>query len=238
MTVLELVLALVAVCAGAIIQGLIGFGFSLVAVPVISLIEPAALPAGILMLALPMTVWMSLRERGHIDLRGFLQISFGRLFGTALGVWIVTSVPEIGLSIVIGAAILVAVGLSIVTPQFEAGNRTRMIAGVLSGLMGTAAAVGGPAVALTYQRQPGSVVRSTLAVSFVLGSIVSLVALAIAGEAKTDDVFIALSLVPGLAVGLWLADRLRARLDAGWLRPAVLVFATIAAVGAIAKGLL
>ena len=174
------------------------------------------------MLALPMTVWMSLRERGHIDMRGFLQISFGRLFGTALGVWIVTSVPESGLSTVIGAAILVAVGLSVVTSQFEASNRTRIIAGVFSGLMGTAAAVGGPAVALAYQGKPGSVLRSTLAVSFVLGSIVSLVALAIVGEAKTDDAFVALSLLPGLAVGLQLADRLRARLDAGWLRPASL----------------
>jgi uncharacterized membrane protein YfcA len=234
----ELAIALIAVCAGALVQGSIGFGLSLISVPAISLIEPGALPASILVLALPMTVWMALRERGHIDVRGFLQITFGRLFGTAAGVWVVASVSESRLSVVIGAAIVVAVGLSVLAPQFEAGNRTRVVAGVFSGLMGTAAAVGGPALALAYQKHPGSVLRSTLAVSFVAGSVVSLAALAIAGQVEGDDVLIAVSLVPGLAAGLFLADRWRGRLDAGWLRPTVLSFAAIAGTAAIVKGLL
>ena len=42
---LEAVLALAAVAAGALIQGSIGFGYAFVAVPMMALLYPEALPA-------------------------------------------------------------------------------------------------------------------------------------------------------------------------------------------------
>jgi uncharacterized membrane protein YfcA len=232
------VLATVAVAAGAHVQGSIGFGLSLVSVPVISLIHPTALPATILLLALPMTMWMALRERVSIHVTGFLQITLGRVFGTAGGVWILAVVPVAQLSVVIGAAVVLAVTLSVFNPGFEAGNRSRVVAGILSGLMGTAAAVGGPPLALAYQKRPGSELRSTLAISFVIGAIMSLVALGIAGKVELGHALFALELMPGLTLGLFTATRLRGSLERGWLRPLVLAFAAISGIVAVAKGLL
>ena len=76
----------VAVAAGAIIQGSIGFGYALVAVPAMVLLLPWAVPVTPLFLALPMTLLMSAREWRSIDLSGFALITAGRLLGTAVGV--------------------------------------------------------------------------------------------------------------------------------------------------------
>jgi uncharacterized membrane protein YfcA len=234
----QVLLAATAVAVGALVQGSIGFGLSLVSVPVIGLMRPTALPVTILLLALPMTMWMALRERRSIHLPGFLQITFGRVFGTAGGVWILAVVPVAQLSVVIGAAVVLAVTLSVLNPAFEAGDRSRVAAGVLSGLMGTAAAVGGPPLALAYQKRSGSELRSTLAISFVIGAIMSLVALAIAGKVEVWHALFALELLPGLGLGLYAAARLRSFLEKGWLRPLVLAFAAVSGIVAVVKGFL
>ena len=57
----------VAVAIGAVIQGSIGFGYALVAVPALVLILPWAVPAAPLLLALPMTTLMRAREWRSID---------------------------------------------------------------------------------------------------------------------------------------------------------------------------
>ena len=65
----------VAVAAGAVIQGSIGFGYALVAVPAMVLLLPWAVPVTPLFLALPMTLLMSAREWRSIDLGGFALIT-------------------------------------------------------------------------------------------------------------------------------------------------------------------
>jgi uncharacterized membrane protein YfcA len=107
----------------------------------------------------------------------------------------------------------------------------------MSGFMGTVAAIGGPPLALAYQRRPGPQLRSTIAVSFVVGSIISLIALWAGGHVELEHVVLAVKLLPGLILGLILAARVHGFLDRKWLRPAVLVFAGISGVAAIVKGL-
>ena len=231
-------LAGAAVIVGAFVQGSIGFGFALVVVPAIALVRPGAVPVTLLFLALPMALWMALRERGAIDMAGFVEISIGRVLGTAGGVWILATVTTDQLSVVIGSSLVLAVILSFANPAFEAGSKSRFFAGALSGLMGTSAAIGGPPLALAYQKRSGSELRSTLAISFVVGAIISLAALAAAGQVEGWHALFALELAPGLAVGLFAAVRLSRRLDGVWLRPLVLAFAGISGVATAVRALL
>ena len=229
---------LAAVGVGAVIQGAIGFGYALVAAPVLALVLPTALPAALLFLAFPLTGFMAIRERRSIDSRGFLWITAGRVLGTGAGVALLELVPASSLSVLFGTLIVAAAALSALGPAFEAGTRTRFAAGVASGVMGTAAAVGGPALALVYQSRPGPELRSTLALSFVVGLILSLGALALAGEVAGWHVILAASLLPALLAGL-AASRLAAgAVDRRWLRTAVLAFAGAAGLAAVVKGLL
>ena len=237
MTAWELAVCAVAVLAGGMVQGAIGFGLSLIAVPVIGLIDPSALPATMLMLAVPFTAAMAWRERENIDVPGFWLIALGRIPGTAAAVWLLSVITESQLSIVIGAAVIVAVVFSVIAPEIPLGTPTRLVAGTISGLMGTAASIGGPPLAIAYQRRPGPELRSTLAVSFVFGSTLSLAALLPFGHVDGGHLVLAAWLLPGLALGLYLATKLHRLLDKGWLRPTVLVFAAISGAVAIVRSL-
>ena len=233
----ELIVCAVAVAIGGIIQGSIGFGLSLISVPVVAVIDPSYLPATMLILAIPFTGAMAIRERENIDMPGFWLIAIGRLPGTALAVWLLSVISEAELSIVIGAAVIVAVAFSVFAPAVPLGTTTRLVAGAISGLMGTAAAIGGPPLAIAYQRRPGPELRSTLAISFVVGSAISLGALSLSGHVRLDHLVFAAILFPGLALGLFLATKLTRFLDKGWLRPVVLLFAAISGAVAILRSL-
>ncbi|MBI2239080.1 MAG: sulfite exporter TauE/SafE family protein [Actinobacteria bacterium] len=228
---------LVASAAGGAIQGVIGFGFALVAVPAITLVEPRALPVTVLLMAFPMASLMALRERHHIDVGGFVSITAGRVFGTAAGVWVLLVVPAGSVSVLIGSLIVAAVALSVVGLDLAPKRSTTFGAGIVSGIMGTTAAIGGPALAVVYQRRPGPELRSTLALSYVVGLTLSLAALVVAGRVQRWQGILALELVPGMLVGLLASHRAARFLDRRWLRPAVLAFAAGAGVVIVIRGM-
>jgi uncharacterized membrane protein YfcA len=234
----ELAVALAAVLAGAFVQGTVGFGVNILAAPVMALVEPDALPAVLILAALPLATGMLVREHGHIDRDGLRWLLIGRLPGTALGALVVATLPPDDLAAVIGALVLVAVGMSVAAPPLAVTRSTALAVGALSGAMGTASSIGGPPPALLYQHHPGAVLRSTTAALFVVGTILSASALAVAGEVTVDDVVLAAVLTPAIAGGLGLSHVLAGHIDAGWLRPAVLVVAAVAGVATMLRGLL
>ena len=226
----------VAVAAGAVIQGSLGFGYALVAVPAMVLLLPWAVPVTPLFLALPMTLLMSAREWRSIDLRGFALITAGRLLGTVAGVVLLVLAPKGYLSMLTGLLILTAALGSFLKPTFEVNKRTRLAGGVASGVVGTVAALGGTPLALVYQDRSGAELRSTLAISFVVGIAMSLVGLGLAGQVEGRHVLLALQLLPCMLVGLWVSRWVVGRLDERWLRPAVLAFAAAAGLVIILLG--
>jgi uncharacterized membrane protein YfcA len=233
---LEAILVLVAVAAGALIQGSIGFGYAFVAVPVMTLLYPEAVPTTPLLLALPMTMLMTARERRSIDVTGFFLITGARALGTVAGVALLVFVPANFLSILVGLLIVSASFVSFLKPSFEVDNKTRLIGGMASGITSTAAAIGGPPLALIYQDRSGAELRSTLAISFVAGIILSLLGLALAGKVEGWHLVFALQLLPGLLVGLWASRWVVKHLDERWLRPAVLAFAAVAGLAVVFLG--
>ena len=234
----ETALVLLAVTLGALVQGSIGFGFALIAAPTLTLLRPDALPATLLLIAVPMTALMAMRERAAIDVPGFLHALGGRVLGTLAGAGLLLVVPAGYLSVLIGAIILVAVATSAVSPEVEVRRATSVGAGFASGVMGTAAAVGGPPMALLYKDRPGAELRSTLAASFVVGSVLSLIALAASGKVEAWHALLALQLFPGMLLGLLLSRYTLRLVDRGWMRAAVLGFAATAGAVAVVKGLI
>lgn len=234
----EMAFVLAMVLIGALIQGSIGSGFAFAATPAMALIVPEAVPATLLFLSLPMAVLMAFRERESIDGRGFLWIVAGRLPGTLLGAWILLVVPPDSLGLLFGLLILAGVVMSVRSGGFEARSGTQFAGGVASGVMGTAAGMGSPPLALVYQGRPGGELRSTLAVSFVVGVVTSLVVLALLGKVSAWHLLFALGLSPGMLLGLWASGTVTSFVDHRWLRPAVLAFAAVSSLAAIAKGLL
>jgi uncharacterized membrane protein YfcA len=179
---------------------------------------------------------MSVREWRSIDLSGFALITAGRLLGTVAGVVLLVLAPKGYLSIVTGLLILTVALGSFLKPTFEVNKRTRLAGGVSSGVVSTVAALGGTPLALVYQDRSGAELRSTLAISFVVGIIMSLVGLGLAGKVEGRHVVLALELLPGLLIGLWTSQWVTKRLEERWLRPTVLMFAALAGVVIILLG--
>jgi uncharacterized protein len=227
---------IVVVAVGAAVQGTVGFGANLLVVPVVAVVEPAALPVVPMLLVVPLAVAMVRREPHGVDRRAVGWLMLGRLPGTLIGTWVVARVAVDTISVLCGVGVLVAVVASLLTTTVRVTPATTVTAGLASGALGTATSIGGPPVALLYQHHEGPVLRATLAAMFALGTVLSLGALAVAGVVDGWHVWLALALSPGTAAGIAGSGWLARRADSGWLRPAVLAFAAVTAIVAIARG--
>ena len=223
------------VALGALIQGSLGFGFAFAVAPALALVRPEAVPATIVLLSIPMVVLMALRERGAISVRDFLWITAGRLPGTLAGGWILSAIPTSSLTVIFGLLILAGVIMSALGPNFKAGSGAQFLGGIASGIMGTTAGIGSPPLALVNQGRPGAELRSTLAISFVVGTTMSLMVLFDVGMVHEWDILLAIKLLPGMLVGLLASNFAISHLDERWLRPALLAFAAASAVVTILR---
>jgi hypothetical protein len=233
----ELAVVSLAVAGGALVQGSVGFGSNLVAVPVLAVFNAEALPATLTLVVVPLVIAMAVREHHAVDRAGVAWLTVGRVPGSVLGAWVVVVVSSATLSVLLGAGVLVAVAMTALAPPVPVNGVTATATGFAAGVMGTATAIGGPPMALLYQHHEGPVLRSTLAVAFAFGTAISIVVLAVAGAIEPWQVALATALLPGLAAGLVLSRLLVDRLDGSWLRPAVLTLAAVAAVLAIVRGM-
>lgn len=232
LTVGAVLVAAVATALGATIQGSIGFGMNLVTVPALALVLPEALPVAVIVLGLPISLGMLQHEHGSVDRTGVAWILAGRVPGTVAGAWVVATVSTTYLQAIVAVVVLLLVVASVAMPAVPVRRDTQVAAGVVSGVTGTAAGIGGPPLALLYQHHAGPVMRSTLAASFLLGTVLSLVTLAAAREVGAGQLALGALLAPLAVGGSVVGRRLHAWLDRGWLRPAVLVFAAAAALTA------
>jgi hypothetical protein len=228
------------VVAASTVQGVVGFGSNLLAVPVVALIVPSALPGAMVIPGVPMAIAMAVAERDHVDRRGSRFLVLGRLPGTLIGVAVVAAVSSDALAILIGIVVLLAVGLSIVASHLHPGvtPRTATAAGVVTGVTGTAAAIDGPPLALLYQHHPPPVFRATLATQFAVGAAITLTALLLAHHLHLWQVLLGLSLMPGFFAGLGLSLVIRPRVAHHNLRPVVLTIAALTGVAAIARAVI
>ncbi|HEY3669373.1 MAG TPA: sulfite exporter TauE/SafE family protein [Acidimicrobiia bacterium] len=238
-SVLEWFVIALAVVGASTVQGVVGFGANLLAVPLVALIVPAALPGAMVIPGIPMAVAMATTERDHIDWRGSRFLLLGRLPGTAVGVAVVAAVSTDTLAIVIGAVVIAAVVLSAAASHLHPGVTpvSASVTGVATGITGTAAAIDGPPLALLYQNDPAPVFRSTLATQFAIGTVFTITGLLIGGQLHAWQVLLGITLIPSYFAGLALSFVLRPRLAGRDLRWAILAIAALAGVAAILRGL-
>jgi uncharacterized membrane protein YfcA len=161
MTVAAFVLTAVATVLGATLQGSLGFGINLVCVPILALLVPKSLPVTAIVLGIPLSLGMVRYERHAIDRSGVGWIIAGRIPGTAVGALIVAVVSTSAQQSIAGAIVLVLVLASVLMPSPILRPGSLAAAGLVSGVTGTAAGIGGPPLALLYQHHPGPTMRST-----------------------------------------------------------------------------
>ncbi|MCP4306271.1 MAG: sulfite exporter TauE/SafE family protein [bacterium] len=231
----ELAIALVATMLGAVVQGTIGVGFAVLSVPILSLVNPILAPVPQLLLAVPLALSMTWRERTHIEARTVGWLLSGRIPGAAMGLVLLALATQRSLDIGIAVSVLVAVGILGAGLTVPRSPVTDFSTGVIAGIMGMVASMGGPPAALLLKDGKGPAVRSSLALFFSVGLAVTVVLRLVTGRISSDDVTISLLLLPAMLLGYIISSRLRDRIDGTTLRPAILTISTVAAVGLLIR---
>lgn len=235
MSGVQLVAAGTVAAVGATLQGSIGFGLNVVAAPLLVLIDTSFVPGPALAAALMLAPLVGFRDRAGLDRRGVGWILAGRVPGTVLGASAVAVLSGRGVAVAMSVMVLFDVVLSASGWRLPRTIPTMTIIGAVSGLMGTVSSIGGPPVAMLYQDSRGAELRSTLSMIFTVGAFMSVVFLAAAGEFGMEQIRLALTLAPGLAIG-FLASRWTARwLDRGFVRPVILGVSACSAAAALVR---
>lgn len=237
MSALDLGLASLAVVAGAVIQGSIGFGLNLIVAPALIAIDPGLVPGPPAFLSLVLTLLMVRRDRRSADVRGVGWALAGRVPGTLAGAAAVAVLTEHGLSTAFGILLLLAVLMTASGYRLRPTPGALVAAGLLSGFMGTTTSVGGPPMALVYQEADGATIRGTLAAFLTVGISLSLLSLAAIGRFGGAEMRASLVLVPALIVGFAVSRRVAPWLDRGRTRTAVLLISGASAVVILARTL-
>jgi uncharacterized protein len=217
----------VATLVAAFVQGTTGVGFALIVAPVLAFLAPDLLPVCLLALMIPLNLYVAWRERAALDRSGAGWITVGRFLGTFGGLWVLAALTTSQLRILIGASTVLAAVATLIAPSFTPGRRALVAAGVITGVTETATGIGGPPLALVYQHRAPATLRSTLALCFLLGQLMSLAFLATAGRATGAQLGWALMLTPSLVIGATLSHRVHGRVGGRALRAFVLIFAVV-----------
>ena len=236
---LWVILALgLAVGLGALTQSAIGFGLAVVAAPFVVLVEPSLMPVGLLVGGFFLPLWELVSNERDIDVR-LLASAYGmRLLLTPIGVLLVAWAGAREIALLVGVMILVVVVVSLTPHSVRASAPNALVAGAVTGVAGTAAAIGGPFLALVLQHERPPRIRSTLAAFFVLGSATALIGLAIAGQVQATQLIAGAIWLPFIALGVWLGRPVRRAILPTRMRKVVLGFCTVASLVVIARALL
>lgn len=229
-------LAPLSILLGYVIFGMVGFGATLINVPLLAQFLP-------LRFVLPLTLALDLSAavmvgsgfRGQADraeLRRMLPFVF---LGMALGLALLINLPERVLLVLLGVFVLYAGISSLARRTNAAAIRTgwAMPAGIAGGIFSALYGTGGPIYTIYLSRRIAdkTVFRATMATLILTVSLTRLAMFAISGLLLQDHLLLAaLLLTPFVALGLALGNRLHHRLSGP--RIMRMVFVLIVANGA------
>ena len=226
----QYVLAVLVVAVGAMIQGSLGFGLGLVSAPALALIDATFIPGPLLLVGVAVTLTVFLRERGAVDWKGMKWAIFGRVIGTIAGGWAVVAFSKDAVIVLVAVLVLAGVLMTSIGWKIKTNRTTLSAAGLVSGVMGTLTSVGGPPMALVYQRETAQKLRATLAGFFLVGATFSLLTLAVSGGMSQHDFALGALMLPGYVIGM-IANRWASKfLDKGYSRVAVLSFSALSSI--------
>ncbi|OUS51280.1 hypothetical protein BM607_008405 [Shewanella sp. SACH] len=224
-----LALASLIVFLGALTQSLIGFGLAVVASPLLYIVDPQLVPGPVIAMGFTISLLTLFRERGHLEFNGLQYALLGRVPGGFIGASLLLFAPQPILGLSIAAIVAVAVILSLYKFSLPVNKKTLFGAGVVSGIFGNIAAIGGPPMAILLSGKDASQFRAALSAFFIFSSTIAMVILAITGLLELKHLWLSLMLLPSVLLGYVVAGRLVGSVDKDKTKMATLVLCSISA---------
>ena len=222
MSAVELVLAIAAVAGGAIVQGSVGVGLSLVAAPALVAIDPTFIPGPLVIVGQVVGIRHIIVEGRHIDWQAIRHALWGLPVGIVGGLAVFELVPERVRTILIGALVAGSALILLAGFRLRQTRRTEIAGGLTCSFGAMAAALPGAPLGICFSEMRPPVLRSTSSTYILFVGAVGIGLLAARGSFGLHELRLVGYAVPGMFIGLAISRVVRPFLDRTWFRPAVL----------------
>ena len=241
LTVIELVFITGIVLITAFVQSVVGFGFALLAVPLLIQVidlQPAVILASLIGTSNNEFQFRDLRkDQDTVQVKRFLYASF---LGAPVGLAVFINANQDVLKIILGCGVLFGVLLlSRGSDLSEVHIGLDWAMGIISGILLTSTSTNGPPLvfALQARRSTPEVFRATLNMIFLVSGLYGIALFAIFGEIAITDLTLATAVLPVMVVGVLIGRVVRKRIDPLRFRNAVLLLLSFGALSSIYGGL-
>lgn len=214
MTVLLASFAIILLAAAT--YGLTGFGFALVAVPLLAIVtDPRTAGVAMLIAFVPVGPVLAVRDRDSIRWSAAALLCGAALLGMPLGLLVLVAASERLLTGIIGVCVLGSALLLWRGLKLRDAPVTVLTAGMISGVLSTSTATSGPpmVVALRAMGYEPVSFRATLSVAFTAMSVTALAGRALTGQMGSTAVAIGLVGIPAMLAGWACGNALFRSLD-------------------------
>jgi uncharacterized membrane protein YfcA len=200
----EVAETLCVLAAASVVQAIAGFGFALLAMPLLStIIGPPSALAVTSLVSIVNSGATAITSREHAERASLRRLVVAALVGMPFGLWLLENAPESVMQIAI------SVTVALFALLIGAGFRFRHVsalgevaAGVLSGALGTSTGTSGPPIVICLQSRglAAARLRATTASQFLATGWVSVLLLSLRGHVDRADVLVALASLPILFI--------------------------------------
>lgn len=241
MTTTQVVLVLLIIFATSVVQSVAGFGFALLAVPlmvvVIDLQSAVIISSFVGTLSNLLQSW---QLRNNIDRNLTKRFLLATVIGAPAGLLLFIYANQSALKIVLGISILF--GVFVLSRGLELQHISSWldwVMGALSGVLLMATSTNGPPLVFVLQARKIDPVtfRATLNMVFLVSGAFGLVMFGVAGEILRSDANMAAVAVPAMASGVSLGVVIRKYVQQELFKKIVLILLTVGGVSSLFGGI-
>ena len=236
-TTVQLVVVAIAIFAAAFAQVIAGFGFGLLAMPIMTLAVPVEEAVVVsTLLSMVSTTWMGWHLRADMVRDLAKRLTLAAFVGMPLGLWVLNVVSDRSLRFALGVSVLTATALLIRRINLaHVGPRMDVGLGFVSGVLNTSLSTNGPPLVFDLQARQlnPAQFRATIAAVFACSNVVALALFIGGGKITNDGLQAALIALPAWALGQGLGWPIRKHVDGERFRVMVLILLFIAGTTAI-----
>ena len=209
---MSIILFLIIVFGASFLQGVIGFGFALIVVPLgLSLLGKTTIVTSVLIIGITLNLLLILKNKERIDkkMMGFLIIA--SFIGMIIGVELFKIVPSNILQLFAGLLVIV---YSIYSAFFKItlpkSNKLTFIAGLLSGILNSSTGLSGPPIVMLLANQQTNkmVFKKSLSVFFLFMNITTLILYLFNNYLTSQGLTVGLIAVPIVLLAGYLGNKL------------------------------
>jgi uncharacterized membrane protein YfcA len=222
-----LVLTTIITFIGSVLQASVGYGFGLVVVPLLVLINPEFVPVPLLLVSLVLMFYVSYKNRFSLKGHNILYLIIGLGVGAPIGAFILSQLNGDLFIYLICFLVIIGLIVSFLKIKVPIIPTTQLGAGITANIFGTSAGIGGVPIALLYQYESSAKIRAVLSTTFLIGSLFSILSLIISDQVSYEAIRLSGYLLPGVLIGGLLGNSLVKYINKAFSRILILLLSGV-----------